>query len=162
MFGAVQRNLWLRICRATCFPRSFMHGLLDSDIVDEVPQKPSLQWFQNAWHDLLHEEKHWSQVVQNRQRRAAKIFGDEDWAAGGRWHASKLKPPAAATLISLGQTTALHVSPLRTSKQSHAVFRLLSPCSVKFGDVWQIADIAVRLRPRLGSMLRWTPTSKQV
>ena len=25
VFGAVQRNLWLRICKATCFPRSFMH-----------------------------------------------------------------------------------------------------------------------------------------
>ena len=102
MFGAVQRHLWLRICRATCFPRSFMHWLLDSNIVHAVPQKPSLQWFQNTLHDVLHEEKHWSQVVQNRQRRAAKIFRDEDWAAGGRWHASKLKPPRGGYFGILG------------------------------------------------------------
>ena len=88
--------------------------------------------------------------MQSRQRRPAKIFRDEDWAAEGKWHASKLKPPAAATLISLAQTTALQVSPLRTSKQSHAAFRLLSPCSVKPGDVWQTAGHRCKVLSQTG------------
>ena len=159
--GAPQLGLWQKILNSSAFPGGFASWALNNDIVEFVPERPSLVWVQQLAAAMTLEEQHWTQVVKRDQARLHRLFRDSDWSQGGRWHAAAVKPPMASTLMSLVESTDISVAPLRAVKGQPACFRVSEDCKVQPGDVWDVAGHRLLVASKQGDNVKLAGPVKQ-
>ena len=145
-FSAGHQRMWTALQRSQGFPSGFSSWILLNDLVDWVPQQPSLAWLRDLLQKLLCEEVLWSQAVKSRQQSLRKASMDVDWQSGGSWHAQRVKPPSAASLNSLASTTTLRVEPIRTVKGASATFNVRFGPLPSPGAVWNFGNIKVPVK----------------
>ena len=151
---AHQFQLWEKILRAEGFSGGSPSWILHNDIATYVPSTPSPEWLRNLLESIQEEEKLWASAVRARQMQLARHRRQEDWRAGGKQHAAKLKPPVAAPLTSLAEQETITVRHLRTAKGSNAVFRLISGTLPRPGTVWQFANLRVPVVSVSGDLVK--------